>query len=538
MTRRELLKLLATSSIAAPALARVLRAQNQTASAPARAAARVSDISIAPGPFGGTRDSLNAYRIPQWFADAKFGIWAHWGPQSAAEYGDWYARNIYIDKTEQHKHHVATYGHPSKFGYKDIIPLWHAREFNADRLVGLYKKAGAKYFMSMGVHCDNFDLWNSKFQPRWNSVAMGPKRDIVSEFRAAARKHGLPFGVSDHLWPTSKWISVSKGADTKGDLKDVPYDGANPAYADLYGDFPYPDRKLDWNENDITDATKAHWFDRIKDLIDQHDPDIIYQDGHIPFGDRGLALVAHYYNRNMERRGGKLEAVYTSKRREDSLSGACVFDIERAVPDDIIAEPWQICTCIGAWHYDRRKLGGGYKTPKRVIDMLLDVVSRNGNLLLNFPLPNSGALDSEELVILEEITNWMQTNGEGIYATRPWKIFGEGPSRVKNDPKVKYNESLRKDLTPEDVRYTTKGRDLYAFVMGKPENADNEALLPALAPSRGLVENFGNARDVRVTMLGYSEPLKWTLTEQGLRVRLPATLPGKYAHAIKIAGIL
>jgi alpha-L-fucosidase len=511
-TRRTALKLLAG---AVPSFS-IARALGRPADSPA----------TLPGPFAGTRESLQAYRCPEWFRDAKFGIWAHWGPQSAAEYGDWYARNIYIEGCRQYRYHVQRYGHPSKFGYKDLIPTWKGDRFDPDHLVGLYRKAGARYFMSMGVHVDNFDLWNSK-HTRWNSVGMGIKKNVVGLFGEAARKQGLKFGVSDHLWMAYKWMSVSRSSDRNGPLAGVPYDGVDPQYNDLYGDCQKIYRELPWDEDNIPDSWKQHWFERITDLIDQSTPDIIYCDGHIPFGDWGLRLVAHYYNQSARLHGGKIEAVYTSKREEDSRVGTCVFDKERGVVDGIWPAPWQTCTCIGKWHYDRE---AKYKSPKRVVDMLVDIVSRNGNLLLNFPLPNSGMLDDEELKILSEITDWMAVNGPAIYGTRPWKIFGEGPGIVKPDPKEKYNESNRKDFTEADVRFTTKGRSLYAFFMGWP---DKQVVLAPLAANRPYVA--GRIRNVR--LLGGPETLRWQHNDEGLTVQLPAEKPCRHAFALEIDGL-
>jgi alpha-L-fucosidase len=516
MTRRELLKLLA-AAVPASGVGRVARAGQDTACPP----------SIAPGPFRGTRESLEAYRVPRWFHDAKFGIWAHWGPQSAAEFGDWYARNIYIEGSKQYRYHVEHYGHPSKFGYKDLIPTWTGDEFEPEYLVGLYQRAGAKYFVSMGVHVDNFDLWHSK-HTRWNAVNMGVKRDVVGEFGRAARRHGLKFGVSDHLWCSYKWFSVAHGSDMEGPLAGVPYDGANPAYYDLYGDCPTVYRKLPWNEDDIPEKWQRHWFARIKDLVDQAEPDLIYQDGQIPFGELGLGLVAHYYNENARRHGGQVEAVYTSKRIEDSAVGTCVLDVERGTTDAIWPRPWQTCTCVGHWHYDRT---AQYKTPKRVLDMLVDIVSRNGNLLLNFPLSRVGTLDDREMAILDEITQWMAVNGEAIFGTRPWKIFGEGPTVQKKDPKQKYAESSYRDLTVADVRFTTKGKVLYAFAMGWPESG--RVSIPALAKKRGLAA--GNIE--RVALVGQPGPLHWTLADDGLAVELNGKLPCRHAIALKIEGL-
>jgi alpha-L-fucosidase len=307
----------------------------------------------------------------------------------------------------------------------------------------------------------------------------------------------------------------------------VPYDGADPRYADLYGDCPRIYRELPWDEDDIPEKWKQHWSDRIRDLIDQSQPDYVYVDGQIPFGRRGLEIVAHLYNQSARLHDGQVQAVYTSKREEDSRSGTCVFDKERGVVEGIWPNPWQTCTCVGRWHYDRE---AQYKTPKRVIDMLVDVVSRNGNLLLNFPLPNSGALDDRELAILDEMTRWLAVNGEAIYGTRPWKIFGEGPGIVKPDPKVKYNENSRQDFTADDVRFTRKGRILYAFFMGWP---GPQVTLAPLATARPYV--IGRIRNVE--LLGAPGPLRWTHAAAGLTVQLPDQPPCAHGYALKIEGL-
>jgi alpha-L-fucosidase len=514
MTRRTAIKLLAGTM---PALG---------AASAFGAAKDVFDIPRkSQAPFQGTRESLRAYHVPDWFQDAKFGIWAHWGPQSAAEYGDWYARNMYLQGSRQYRYHVEHYGHPSKFGFKDIIPTWKGEKFDPDYLMNLYKKAGAKYFMSMGVHHDNFDLWNSK-HTRWNAVKMGPKKDIVGLFRKAALEHGLRFGVSDHLWISYKWFSVSHGSDKQGPLAGVPYDGADPKYADLYHDTKEIHTSLSWNEQGIPETWKSHWFARIKDLVDQYQPDLLYSDGHIPFGEWGLNLVAHLYNQSASRHGGDVQAVYTSKRREDSEAGICVFDVERGIVENIWPRPWQTDTCIGGWHYDKE---ARYKSPKTVIDMLVDIVSRNGNLMLNFPLPNNGMLDAEELKILSAITAWMAVNGEAIYATRPWKVFGEGPATQRTSANEKFNENRRKALTAQDVRFTTRGRTLYAFVMGWP---DEEAVIAPLAANGPLTTGRIN----NVELLGFPGKVQWTRDETGLKAKLPAEKPCDHAFALRITG--
>jgi len=496
-------------------------------------AAQQAGIQIAPGPFKATRESLREYRVPDWFRDAKFGIWAHWGPQSAAEYGDWYARNMYMQGSRQYNYHVKTYGHPTKFGFKDVIPTWKAAKFDADHLIGLYKKAGAKYFCSMGVHHDNFDLWNSKFQPRWNAAAAGPKKDIVGLFRKAALKAGLKFAVSEHLSNSYNWFATSHGSDKDGPLAGVPYDGADPQYSDLYHPLPkdFEIAKAQAMGRIAPDSWKQLYFNRIKDLVDNYQPDLLYTDGAIPFEEYGLALVAHLYNSNASRHGGKVEAVYTSKGRQDSETGTCVLDLERGVAAGIPANPWQTDTCIGNWHYDKE---AKYKTPKLVIDMLVDIVSRNGNLMLNFPLPNSGELDAEEMKIVSEITKWMAVNSEGIYSTRPWRIFGDGPVASAPAPAAgarggRFNERNRKNFTAEEVRFTTKGKTIYAFVMGWPEK---EVVIRPL----GTKSNLGVGKIKNVELLGFKGKLKWAQEETALRVQVPPEKPCDYAIAMRIAG--
>ncbi|MDE3105012.1 MAG: alpha-L-fucosidase [Acidobacteriota bacterium] len=480
-------------------------------------------LPIAAGPYAGTRTSLNAYRVPQWFADAKFGIWSHWGPQSGVEFGDWYARTMYIQGTKQYEYHVKTYGHPSKVGYKDLIPQFKAARWDPDHLMDLYVKAGAKYFFSMGVHHDNFDMWNSKYQPRWNAVATGPQRDIVGMWKTAARKRGLRFGVSEHLSNSFCWLAPSHLSDKTGPLAGVPYDGTLAAYADLYHDYTgLPADFASTTEAMSRNAPtrwKLQYFRRIKDLVDQHQPDLLYTDGGIPFDEYGLSLVANLYNLSAQRHNGRVEAIYQSKTATDCATGTCALDRERGVLDDISATPWQTDTCIGEWHYKR---GIKYKTPKKVIDLLVDIVSKNGNLLLNFPLPNSGELDADERVTLDGITAWMQGNSEGIYATRPWKIYGEGPSTKvvipKNGKEFDPNEGKKPDLTASDIRFTTKGSTVYAFVQGWPQGA-------AVINAFGTGSAQRPPRVTRVQMLGHDENLRFRQQADALRVDLPATPP-------------
>ena len=460
--------------------------------------------------FEGSWESLKQYRCPEWFRDAKFGIWAHWGPQGAPKQGDWYARNMYIQGTRQYNYHLEHYGHPSKFGYKDIVPLWKAEHWEPETLIRRYKRAGAKYFVSLGVHCDNFDCWNSTHH-RWNAVSMGPKRDVVGTWREVARRNGLRFGVSEHLAWSYDWFNVNKNSDKTGPYAGVPYDGNDPKNQDLYWPPHTPDT-ANYPANP-SEAFKRAWFDRVKDLIDQQRPDFVYTDGGA-FDGVGMDLIAHYYNANMQWHDGNLEGVYTlknhapSKRFGDYQAGATTLDLERGVAADIQPDPFHTDTCIGQWFYWE---GFKYKTPQEVIHMLIDVVSKNGTFLLSIPLLPDGTLDTQEESILDDITKWMAVNGEAIFATRPWKKHGEGPTAV---PGGLLSERSRKPFTPADLRFTTKNDKLYVFCLGWPES-DIEVR------SLGMASGLWNKKLDHIRLLGSAEKLEYVMEPERLRIRRP-----------------
>lgn len=480
-----------------------------------------------PGPFQATLASLQSYRTPAWFADAKFGIWAHWGPQSGVEQGDWFARLMYIPGTAQYEWHLKNYGHPSKTGYKDLVPLFKGAEWDPEHLMDLYQKAGARYFVSMGVHHDNYDMWNSRYQPRWNAMATGPKRDIVGEWRVAARKRGLRFGVSEHLSNSFDWFAPAHLSDTTGPLAGVPYDGTDEAFADLYHD--YSDMPADFAQTakDMGRVAPERWkkqyLRRVQDLVEQHQPDFLYTDGSLPFAEYGYAAVADLYNVSARLHGGRNEAVMLSKGLDECNDGVCTLDRERSVDDLIRPEPWQTDTCIGGWHYKR---GIHYKSPKKVVDMLVDIVSKNGNLLLSIPLPNSGVPDAEEMQILAAITAWTQVNGEGIFGTRPWHAYGEGPAYEAAQNKAKarakmfeFNEGKKPDLTAADIRFTTKGFTLFAFVQGWPAG---EVVIRSL----GTGAESKAPKITSASLVGSGERLRCSQKADGLHVGLPAQKPG------------
>ena len=519
--------------------------------------------TIAPGPFAPTWDSLTKnYQCPEWFRDAKFGIWAHWTAQCVPEQGDWYARNMYLEGSAQYKYHVEHYGHPSKFGFMELDNLWKAEHWEPEKLMQLYVRAGAKYFVALANHHDNFDAYDSKYFD-WNSTRVGPKQDIVGTWAKVARAQGLRFGVTNHSSHAWHWFQPAYDHDRQGPFAGVPYDAATLTIADGKGKWwegldpqqlycglrlPVPagvtdtrsaanwHQKIDGNwwekipplDNRYSDL----WFFRAQDLVDKYHPDLFYfDDTEIPFERTGLEFVAHYYNANIAAHGGKLEAVMNTKHLEPPHKAAAVEDIERGVATGILPLPWQTDTCIGAWHYDRRLFEQHrYKTVGQVVRMLIDIVSKNGNLLLNIPVKGDGTIDADERAFLEGMAKWMEQNSEGIYGTRPWRVYGEGPSvtgAVETGEFGGARDVRRTPYTAEDFRFTTKGGKLYAYFLAWP--TDGKLNLRSLATG-GLRE--GNISSV--TLLGSSEKLTWSQEADGLHLSLPAGAPGADAWALRI----
>ncbi len=523
--------------------------------------AAATPIKIADGPFQPTWDSLaKNNHTPDWFRDAKFGIWAHWSAQCVPERGDWYARNMYIQGTETYNFHVAHYGHPSKFGFMEFDHLWTAEKWEPEKMMALYRRAGAKYFFALANHHDNFDTYDSKYQP-WNSTRVGPMKDIVGTWAKAARAAGLRFGVSNHSSHTWHWFQPAYHHDIEGPLAGIPYDAATLTKADgkgtwwdgldpqdLYGGLRIPmsadlktakeaeawhwDNDGHWYEsippNDNGYAAK--WFLRAQDLVDKYHPDLVYlDDEELPLGHWGLDFAAHYYNASVAAHAGKLDAVLFAKKMTPAHAPAVTPDIERGVSEAIRPEPWQTDTCISSWHYDRRIFDEHkYKTVGQVVRMLCDIVSKNGNLLLSVPVRGNGELDADEVAFLEGMAKWMDVNSEAIYGTRPWKVYGEGPSTEEKHETGQFGgakDVRSQPYTAEDMRFTTKAGELYAIVFAWP--ADHSVLIKSLA-----------GKDTSaVTLLGYDGDLASSMEDGGLRVQLPDTAPGEHAFVLKISGL-
>ena len=511
---------------------------------------------IAPGKFQPTWESLKQYQVPDWFRNAKFGIWAHWGPQCQPEDSDWYARNMYVQGHAQNAYQVAHYGPPSQAGFKEVIHSWQAEKFDPEKLVALYKRTGAQYFVALGNHHDNFDLWNSAYQP-WNSVRVGPQKDLIAGWAKAAHDQGLPFGVSLHASHAWSWYEVTQGADKTGPLAGVPYDGKltkadgqgkwwdglDPQ--DLYEqrhppspNFEKPGSihdRWDWN-NGVSQPDQAYcdkFYNRTADLIKKYQPDLIYFDDDAlplwPVSDAGLKIAADFYNRSIAQHDGKLEAVILGKQLNDAERQCIVWDIERGTSDRIEPLPWETDTCIGNWHYSQAVYDGNhYKSAKTVIRMLADIVSKNGNLLLNIPVRGDGTIDEKEEVVLKGIADWMDVNKESIIGTRPWKLFGEGPASEGPKGKVgNFNEGKGKAFTGEDVRFTTKDGALYMIVLGVPKK---DLQIKSLGASAHLLDHpIGN-----IGLLGNDEKVQWSQSADALTVKVPEIMPNNQAIVFKI----
>lgn len=490
------------------------------------------------GPYQPTWNSLLQYEAPEWYRDAKFGIWAHWSPQCVPENGDWYARSMYMEGSDDYKYQIEHYGHPSKFGYKDLCAQWTLLNWEPDALIERYKKAGAKFFIALANHHDGFDTWDSKHQP-WNAASIGPHRDVVGTWAAAARKQGMRLGVTVHQARNWWWFQTAHGADKSGPMANVPYDGrmtaADGKNAWWQGLDPHRIYGVKHPYDALPDISYVkNFYDRTRDLIDQHNPDLLYFDNpRFPLGWAGMNIAAYYYNRSLKANNGTVEGVITIKNVPENLVKAAVVDIERGLTNRIMPYAWQSETCIGQWHYRRSLFTqpgefGGYSHPREIIHWMIDTVSKNGTFILNIPGKPDGTIDSKEEAFLDRLTAWMQVNGEAIYGTRPWKVFGEGPDMIKSG---NFQGNSISKLGPQDIRFTRNKANnvIYALVLGWPaEEFTIQSLGTASATSPGKIHE--------VRLLGTDQKLKWKQTSTGLRVELPREYQpaADYAAALKI----
>lgn len=513
---------------------------------------------MAAGKFEPTWTSLSQYEVPEWFRDAKFGIWAHWGPQCEPAAGDWYARHMYQEGSGQYRRHLERYGHPSEFGFKDVINEWKADRWDPEELLALYKRAGAQYFFALANHHDNLDLWDSKHHA-WNATRVGPKKDLIAGWGKAARANGLRFGVSVHAAHAWSWYELAQSADKNGPKAGVKYDGTltladgkgkwwegldpqalyaqRHTPADGFDDAGKIHSQWNWGNGAVTpdQAYCQAFYDRTVDLINQSKPDLVYFDDTalplFPVSDAGLKIAAHFYNSNMQANGGKLEAVLFGKILAEDQRRALVWNIERGQSDRAEPLPWQSDTCLGSWHYDEGiNRANRYKPATTVIRTLVDVVSKNGSLLLSVPVRGDGTIDDKCRGIVEGIADWMDVNKEAVFSTRPWKVVGEGPQLADAQPinAQGFNEGRGKPATNADIRYTVKGNVVYAFVLAKPAA---DLRLAKLGKSAGLLDG----KIESVEQLG-SGVVTWEQADDALRItpKLDAVATDDTTVAFKI----
>ena len=501
------------------------------------------------------------YKVPTWFTEARFGIWVHWGAQSVPELGGgWYARHMYMEDVGRQKfgrnarpYHLKNFGHPSEKGFKDVIHQWKAEKLDTDHLLRYFTEdLGAKYFMALAHHHDNFDNWDSTYQ-EWNSVNVGPKRDIIGEFSKSAKKYGVPFGVTTHDERFFDWNLPTFGADTSGALKGVPYDGhltkedgvgqwwegLDPA--NLYG-LPPEKRTVQWEED-----WKRNWLLRMKDLLTKYDADYLWFDGRgYPYGDYGKEAFRTFYNESL-RRHGEIKAVIAGKI--PGGDSAIVHDIEQGVESAISPDPWQSICTYTHWFY--KKDDDLRHDAKSTIQLLIDVVSKNGNFVLNVELLPDGTIPADHKEILDEFGTWLRLNSEAIYATSPWKVHGDNLRSRLADADSKKSNTANSDQaaikkkskqfnnrtkdSPEyghqEVRFTRKADDLYVFVLN-PSGGQIEL------PSLGLKSKHQPKQIQTIKLIGSDGEVKFSQSDDKLVLTVPDNRPNPYAATFKIEGAL
>jgi alpha-L-fucosidase len=469
----------------------------------------------APGSYEATWSSLTKHPYPEWFQDAKFGIYFHWGVYSVPAFGsEWYPRWMYIDTlvwgAQYHKHHLETYGTTDKFGYKDFIPMFKAEKFNADEWAELFSRSGAKFAGPVAEHCDGFSMWDSRLNP-WNAKKMGPKRDIVGELETAVRKKGMNFIVTlHHSWEWG-WYPTW---DTLTDCSD-------PEYSGLYGQKTLPGA-FDYKNPDPAPGIEwlQMWKNKTIEVIDKYQPDMVWLDSRLSFIPDSIKknLIAYYYNKGLE---WNREVSMTYKVGELPANSA-ILDIEKGALDNIEKFPWLTDASVddASWCYNNNPK---YKSAQKLVNYLITIVSKNGQLLLDIPPKPDGTIPDEVKTILLEMGGWLSVNGEAIYGTRPWIRFGEGPT---SDGKGDFNDKIP-DFTSNDIRFTTKGDTLYALVMAIP--ASGKILITSLP-----VERF---RIDAIETVGTNKKLKFSQNSDGALVVLPKMTPSEFAFALRIPGL-
>jgi len=524
------------------------------------------DLPITSGPYEPTWRSIEANYpgTPEWLRDSKFGIWIHFGPQSAGESGDWYARKMYVEGTPAYENHLKNYGHPSEVGYKEVLRDWNPNKFNPQALVDIYKDAGARFLIVQGVHHDQFDMWDSKYQP-WNSTRLGPKRDLIGEWEKAAREAGIRFGLTFYHEYSWWWWQTAFQSDTKGDKKGVPYDG-NLTLADGKGKWwEGLDPKYLYGINlreyeTVAEAANSRWSPpqagifsghleyaewyakwwalRMMDAVDKYNPDFIYTDGtdQQPFSGSGTGtgykcdamqrVIADFYNKTLDRRG-KVDVFSIVKFRKQT--NGTVNTCETGIPENIKTDQaWIAETPVGDWFYGPNFV----YSSDAVIRYLLEIVARDGAVGVSIPLRPDGSLDEGCVKMLKEVGEWMRINGQGIYGSSAWTVLGEGKDGKLNvlpGGFIGANQANHSFYTT-DFRFTV-GKDgaIYAWCMTVPKAGDKLKIV-----SLGSDAGIGQKQVTSVELLGEKNKIEWKQEADGLSIVYPDSAHLKTAVGFRI----
>ncbi|HVT82615.1 MAG TPA: alpha-L-fucosidase [Phycisphaerae bacterium] len=521
------------------------------------------NFPMADGPYGPTWDSI-AKTYPSkemaWLREAKFGFWVHFGPQSAGQSGDWYARRMYMQGQTAYNNHLRDFGHPSEVGYKELLKDWNPRKLDPAALVALYHDAGARFLLIQGVHHDNFDSWDSAYQP-WNSVNMGPKRDLLKEWSTAANKAQMRYGISFHHEYTWWWWQTAFRSDKTGPKAGVPYDG-NLSLADGKGKWweGYDPRLLygidlreykGWDQDAWAPASgilvnhldycrwyATNWSLRIIDAINKYNPDFIYTDGVLPYPfygegaesgykcDAMARVIADYYNHSLEKRG-KVDTFSIVKFHPPTPGVVTTFE-DNWPPGIKTDQPWIGETANGDWFY----APGFVNDPGALIRHMLECVARDGSFCVNIAMLPDGSLDESTQKMLKDIGAWMRINGEAVYGSKAWVKYGESPGgRINSLPSGKLGRAqANKTFDAGDFRFTAgKDGSVYAFCMTVPAASARINIT-----SMGATANLLGGKVASVSLLGSDAKLEWQQNADGLAVTCPREMPFIVSAVFKV----